>query len=43
VFKFLEERPAPLPTDDYYPGDPVIILETGAILETETENPLEGI
>ena len=43
VFKFLEERPAPLPTDDYYPGDPVIILETGAILTDEKENPLEGI
>jgi hypothetical protein len=43
VFKFLEESPAPLPTDDYYPGDPVIILETGAILTDEIENPLEGI
>ena len=43
VFKFLEESPAPLPTDDYYPGDPVIILETGAVLTDEEENPLEGI
>jgi len=43
VFTFLEEAPGILPSDDYYPGDPVIILETGAVLESEDQNPLEGI
>lgn len=43
VFSFLESSPALLPNEDYYPGDPIIILETGAVLTDENEKPLEGI
>lgn len=43
VFSFIEESPSVLPNDDYYPGDPIIILETGAVLESENGEPLEGI
>jgi hypothetical protein len=40
---FINDRPGLLPTDAYYPGDPIIILETGAVLTDENQVPLEGI
>ena len=43
AINFIKDRPSFLPTDAYYPGDPVIILETGEILEDENNVPLEGI
>ena len=47
VGKFLQESPASLPTDSYYGGDTVIILDdninNGAVLQDELGNPLEGI
>jgi len=43
VFTFLTASPTLLPDDSYYPGDPVIILETGEILTNEDSAPLEGI
>ena len=43
VFTFLEETPGVLPSENYYSGDPIIILETGAVLTDEDETPLEGI
>ena len=43
AISFINERPAALPTDAYYPGDPVIILETGEVLTDESQVPLEGI
>lgn len=43
VFTFLDETTGVMPNEDYYPGDPIIILETGAVLTDEDEGPLEGI
>ena len=43
VNNFLQESPAALPNDSYYGGDTVIILETGAVLQDELGNPIEGI
>jgi hypothetical protein len=43
AISFINEQPAALPTDAYYPGDPVIILETGEVLTDENQVPLEGI
>jgi hypothetical protein len=43
AISFINERPGLLPTDAYYPGDPIIILETGAVLTDESQVPLEGI
>jgi len=43
AISFINERPGVLPTDEYYPGDPIIILETGAVLTDESQVPLEGI
>lgn len=43
AISFINEQPAALPTDAYYPGDPVIILETGEVLTDESQVPLEGI
>jgi hypothetical protein len=47
VGKFLQESPASLPTDSYYGGDTVIILDdiinNGAVLQDELGNPLQGI
>ena len=40
---FINERQGVLPTDAFYPGDPIIILETGAVLTDESQVPLEGI
>jgi hypothetical protein len=47
VSNFLQESPASLPTDSYYGGDTVIILDdninNGAVLQDELGNPLQGI
>ena len=43
AISFINEQPAALPNDAYYPGDPVIILETGEVLTDESQVPLEGI
>jgi hypothetical protein len=43
AISFINERQGVLPTDEYYPGDPIIILETGAVLTDESQVPLEGI
>jgi hypothetical protein len=43
VFTFLDETTGVMPNEDYYPGDPIIILETGAVLTDEDEGHLEGI
>jgi hypothetical protein len=40
---FISDRPGVLPSEAYYPGDPIIILETNTDLTDENGVPLEGI